>query len=90
MKFLLIHPFFQHRLRPSSSRYWYANDGVRKAAQGNLLQRIFGRGPARQPGSEALSDLLVPIRYSYVIDLTVNTTKAKITMGEIVFGSLVR
>jgi hypothetical protein len=74
-------PAFQHRLRPSSSRYWYANDAVRKAATGNLWSRMFGRGP-RQPGSEALSDLLVPIRRSYIIDLTVNTTKAPIPMGE--------
>jgi hypothetical protein len=74
-------PAFQHRLRPSSSRYWYANDAVRKAATGNLWTRMFGRGP-RQPGSEALSDLLVPIRRSYIIDLTVNTTKAPIPMGE--------
>ena len=74
-------PLFQSRLRPSSSRYWYSNDGVRKAATGNLLQRMFGRGP-RPSGSFELSDLLVPIRRSYIIDLTVNTTQAEIPMGE--------
>lgn len=74
-------PLFQDKLRPSSSRYWYANDGVRKAAQGNIIQRIFGRNP-RASGAEGLSDLLVPVRYSYVIDLSVNTTKSPIPMGE--------
>jgi hypothetical protein len=75
-------PKFQERLRPSSSRYWYANDGVRKAAQSNIMTRIFGRGP-RAAGSEGLSDLLVPVRYTYVIDLSINTTKAEIPMGEL-------
>jgi len=74
-------PQHQAQLKPSTSRYWYMNDGVRHAAQGNLLQRIFGRAP-RSPGSEALSELLIPIRYTYVIDLTINTTSAPITMGE--------
>lgn len=74
-------PAFQDRLNPSSSRYWYANDGVRKASQGNLLQRIFGRAN-RGPSTDAMSDLLVPIRYSYIIDLSINKTGFAIPMGE--------
>ena len=75
-------PIYQDRLRPSSSRYWYSSDGVRVAARGNLLQRVFGRTP-RSGDSTAMSDLLVPIRYAYVIDLSVNSTKQAITMGEV-------
>lgn len=75
-------PKFQHRLRPSASRYWYTNDGVRRASQGNLLSRIFGSA-GRRAASPQMSDLLVPLRKTFVIDLTINTTKAEIPMGEI-------
>lgn len=75
-------PKFQHRLAPSASRYWYANDGVRRAAQGNLLTRIFGSA-SRRAASPAMSDLLVPLRKAYIIDLAINTTKQEIPMGEI-------
>lgn len=74
-------PLYQSRLNPSTSRYWYANDGVRKASSGNLLQRIFGK-PQRGSSTEAMTDLLVPIRYSYIIDLTINRTDRPIVMGE--------
>jgi hypothetical protein len=74
-------PAFQHRLRPSSSRYWYVNDDVRAASGGNILQRMFGNAKPRA-SSPGMSDLLVPMRKTYVIDLTINTTKAAIPMGE--------
>lgn len=73
-------PTFQSQLRPSSSRYWYQNDGVRNAARGNFLQRIFRRNMMK--GDEGQSDLLVPVRRTYVIDLTINTTDRPIPMGE--------
>lgn len=73
-------PSYQHLLRPTSSRYWYSSDGVRQASRGNILQRIFGKTP--RAGATGLSDLLVPIRKTYVIDLTINRTGAKIPMGE--------
>jgi hypothetical protein len=76
-----MYPQFQSRLLPKSSRYWYSDDGVRKAARGNVIQRIFGKNP-RTSGAEELTDLLVPMRRAYVIDLTVNTTKQEIPMGE--------
>ena len=77
-------PSFQHRLTPSSSRYWYMNDNVRKSASGNWAQRAFAsvRGRVTGANSEALTDLLVPIRRSYIIDLSINTTKFAIPMGE--------
>jgi hypothetical protein len=74
-------PSFQHVLRPTSSRYWYSSDGVRQASRGNILQRIFGKTP--RAGATGLSDLLVPIRKSYIIDLTINRTGYAIPMGEL-------
>ena len=73
-------PLYQHRLRPTASRYWYSSDGVRQASRGNILQRIFGK--TSRAGNSDLADLLVPIRYSYIIDLTINRTGHKIPMGE--------
>jgi hypothetical protein len=73
-------PTFQARLRPTSSRYWYSSELTRKAAQGNWLSRAFGK--TRTTKDTPLSDLLVPIRYSYIIDLTINKTGRKIPMGE--------
>jgi hypothetical protein len=75
-------PTFQDRLLPSSSRYWYQNDGVRQASQGNWLKRAFGGGGARAATDAALSDSLIPVRYTYIIDLSINTTSAPIPMGE--------
>ncbi len=73
-------PKFQAELRPTSSLYWYSNE-IRKASQGNLWQRMFsfGKSAASTPG---IGDLMVPIRYTYVIDLTRNTTSNPIPMGE--------
>src|SRR5215469_8569519 len=74
-------PAYQSRLNPATSRYWYASDGVRKASSGNLLQRIFGKAQ-RGSSTDALTELLVPIRYTYIIDLSINKTGRPITMGE--------
>jgi hypothetical protein len=74
-------PQHQASLVPTESRYWYMHDAVRHSAKGNVWQRIAGK-VFRQPGSEALADLLIPIRYTYVIDLSINTTKQPIQMGE--------
>lgn len=73
-------PRFQEKLRPTSSKYWYAPE-IRQAAKGNLFQRMFGKW-GREKGSP-LTDLLIPVRYTYVIDLSLNTTDAQIPMGEI-------
>jgi hypothetical protein len=76
-------PLYQHLLRPTSSMYWYSNE-IRKSAAGNLWQRIFNYGAGRSRGTAGteIPDLYIPVRYTYVIDLTVNTTKAEIPMGE--------
>lgn len=74
-------PTFQHRLRPTSSRYWYMNDAVRQASQGNWIRRAFGWG-SKQPNDSPLADLYIPIRYTYIIDLALNTTDREFTMGD--------
>lgn len=71
-------PKYQQQLRPTSSIYWYSNE-IRQAAQGNLLKRLSGMF---RPTASALTDLLVPVRYTYVIDLALNTTDHMIPMGE--------
>jgi hypothetical protein len=73
-------PAFQERLVPSSSKYWYQNDAVHKAALGNVLNRIFGKTPRAE--TAGLPDLLVPVRKTWVLDLSINTTDRPIPMGE--------
>ena len=75
-------PTKQDVLRPSSSRYWYASDGVRGATQGNWLTRAFGKVRQNKGDAAVQQDLLVPIRKTYVIDLTINTSKYEIPMGD--------
>ncbi len=74
-------PAFQERLRPTSSRYWYDQE-IRRAAKGNLMQRMFNAGMKRNEDDYSLSDLFIPIRYTFVIDLTINETGQTIPMGE--------
>lgn len=65
-------PDFQELLRPTKSMFWYSMD-IRKAAKGNMMQRIFGSW--KRKSNSGLSDLYVPIAYTYVIDLALNTNR---------------
>jgi hypothetical protein len=75
-------PRYQEFLRPTSSLYWYSNE-IRKSSQGNLWSRVFG-GFGKNPSqyTPGIADLMVPNRYTYVIDLSTNTTSSPIPMGE--------
>lgn len=75
-------PKFQDRLHPTSSRFWYASE-IRTAAKGNLLTRLYNSWRRGTTAHSILSDLYVPIRYTYVIDLALNTTDNMIPMGDI-------
>jgi len=66
-----LFPSYQHRLQPTSSLYWYSNE-IRKSAQGNIWKRVFGRSQTTGPSN--LPDLMIPIRYTTIIDLMRNTT----------------
>lgn len=72
-------PMYQDRLHPTKSIYWY-NPEIRKSAIGNLWKRVFNT--FRRTQDSMLSDLYIPIRYSYIIDLAINTTDQMIPMGE--------
>jgi len=74
-------PKWQAYLRPTSSLYWYSNE-IRRSTQGNLWQRMFGYGKSAMGSTPGIGDLMVPIRYTYVVDLTRNTTDHDIPMGE--------
>jgi hypothetical protein len=73
-------PAFQQQLKPTSSMYWYANE-IRTSAKGNLWNRLsmWRRSSSTDTG---LTNLLCPIRYTYVVDLSVNTTDQVIPMGD--------
>lgn len=73
-------PDYQDRLRPTSSRYWYSSD-IRQSATGNARKRAWWN-PFRRKAESMLSDLYIPIRYTTVIDLSINTTGHTIPMGE--------
>lgn len=71
-------PGFQEQLTPTKSQIWYSAD-IRTAAKGNMFQRIWNGW--RSNKEALLSDLLVPIRYTWVLDLTLNETGSPIKMG---------
>ena len=75
-----LFPQYQDKLVPSSSKFWYQNDNVRYSAQGNWLVRAFrGSMNRNEPG---MPEKLIPIRKSYILDLSLNTTDKPIPMGE--------
>ncbi len=74
-------PDFQDRLKPTSSRYWYSAQ-IRKGAQGNNDRRGWWN-PFKRKNQPALSNSLIPIRYTTINDLSVNLTGQTIPMGEI-------
>lgn len=71
-------PDFQDQLNPTKSQFWYSQE-IRKAAQGNMFQRLWGGG--KRSDNALLTDLYVPIRYTWVIDLALNKTDKPIRMG---------
>lgn len=72
---------YQEELHPTSSLYWYSPE-IRDSAKGNLWQRLFSWGRSAATKNSNLSDLMIPVRYTYIIDLTVNKTDQMIPMGE--------
>ena len=75
-----LFPDHQDRLHPTMSQYWYSKE-IHTASAGNLWKRMIGTF-RRRPES-ALADVFIPVRYTYIIDNTVNTTGQMIPMGQI-------
>jgi hypothetical protein len=75
-------PDHQDKLRPTSSKYWYASE-IRGAATANNQRRPWWNPFRRQQvtGNE-LSDCLIPIRYTTINDLSLNTLGKTYPMGE--------
>jgi hypothetical protein len=73
-------PDFQDRLKPTSSKYWYSNQ-IRKASQANA-ERRFWTNPFKKREQSDSAKLLIPIRYTRINDLAINTTGKTIFMGE--------
>lgn len=76
-----LFPKFQDRLHPTSSQVWYASE-IRTAARGNLLQRMFGSWLKPSGGDNTMSDAYVPVRKTWVIDLSLNETGKPVFMGD--------
>lgn len=72
-------PDYQDKLKPTSSRYWY-NAQIRKAAVSNNARRGWW-SPFRRKDQNDLPDNLIPLRYTTINDLAVNTTGKTIMMG---------
>lgn len=71
-------PDYQEVLHPTKSQFWHSNE-IRTASKGNLFQRMWNSWGRKK--SNSLTNLYVPLRYTYVIDLTVNQTGDPIKVG---------
>lgn len=74
-----LFPRFQNRLFPTTSKYWYSSD-IRKAAKGNMFQRMFGNFFR---GSDSVAqDAYVPVRKTWIQDLAINGTQDILYLGD--------
>lgn len=71
-------PKFQERLLPTKSQLWHSQE-IRTAAKGNLFQRMWNSW--RSNKDALLSELYIPVRYTYINDLAINRTGSPIQMG---------
>lgn len=72
-------PEHQDRLLPTTSKYWYSPE-IRGSATGNLWKRMWNS--LGRTSDNPLTDLFIPIRYTTINDLSINTTGQMIPMGE--------
>lgn len=72
-------PDYQDRLQPTNSKYWYAAE-IRKASVQNTKRSFFNPFKPRL-ASEGQQNL-IPIRYSRINDLAINSSGHTIPMGE--------
>lgn len=73
-------PDYQDKLKPTSSRYWYSSQ-IRKASQANNERRAWWNPFKNRQMSDSGSHL-IPLRYTRVNDLAINTTGKTMVMGE--------
>ena len=73
-------PDYQDRLQPTSSKYWYSSD-IRKSAKNNGRKRWWN--PFKRDKEPNRADMFIPVRYTTVIDLSINLTGQTIPMGQV-------
>lgn len=71
-------PEFSDRLRPTSNMFWYAQE-LRMPQSTNMFRRIWGRVSGQNTGQ---ADLLCEVRYTYILDLSLNMSDRIVSMGE--------
>ncbi|MGH7184478.1 MAG: hypothetical protein ACREJN_21240 [Nitrospiraceae bacterium] len=74
-----LFPKYQERLHPTASKYWYSAE-INRAAQGNLFQRMFGALSRR--GDNVSQDCFIPIRKTWIMDLSINETSEVLYLGD--------
>lgn len=70
---------FQDRLKPTTSRYWYAPE-IRKASERNAVRRMMEW--FKRTKEDKLTDQYIPLRWTTINDLTINTSGTRRAMGE--------
>jgi hypothetical protein len=75
-------PLYQDQLKPTKSLLWYSSD-IRGAAEQNAPKRRMRNWWARGDTDENRgSDLYIPIRFTTIIDSSINTTGKTVPMGQ--------
>lgn len=78
-----LFPRYAQWLKPTSSTYWHSAD-IRSSARSSWFSpsRIFEGIKSAAGGPKSMMEVMVPMRYSYIIDLALNETGRMIPMGE--------
>lgn len=74
-------PNHQDALRPTQSMYWYSADIRQSARSNSMLRRVWQKFKGHRDG-QPLGELYCPLRYTTVLDLSINTSGIEIPMGE--------
>jgi len=72
-------PLFQDRLKPTSSRYWYAPQ-IREASKQNAARRVLNW--FKRSNEDKLTDQYIPLRWTTINDCSLNLTSQPIHMGQ--------
>ncbi len=74
-------PLFQDRLKPTKSMLWYSQE-IRSAAQNNAGKTWYNPFTWRSRPQGTGPDVYIPVRYSRILDVSINTTGEIIPMGQ--------
>jgi hypothetical protein len=74
-------PLFQDRLKPTKSALWYSSE-IRSSAKKNGIKRLFGNWWSQGDHPHKGTDLYIPIRYTTIIDPSINDSSTPRAMGQ--------